>query len=113
MALKKLDLDILDPGVRNMVSWLRLNEFDTTDSGDGVSKSKNDMEGVLDVPHVIIGSLHSVDSLQNEALRLWNLLRKYIVVEPGMIQASYDPADNSYVLSLTDHDDSFIRKWEG
>ena len=54
----------LDPGIRKMVKWMRQLGYDTTDSGDGVSKFNklaahpNDPdeapEGVIDTPHVII-----------------------------------------------------------
>ena len=45
------DYDELDPGIREVVRLLRKHHFDTTDSGDGVSKDADPGE-VLDYPHV-------------------------------------------------------------
>ena len=45
-----LDVSALDPGVRDTVTLLRAHGFDTTDSGDGVSKPPE--QRVFNVPHV-------------------------------------------------------------
>lgn len=45
-------IESLDPGVRRLVTLLRERGFNTTDSGDGVSKPSD--ERSMDVPHVAI-----------------------------------------------------------
>jgi hypothetical protein len=104
----------LDPGIRRLVLWLRALGFETTDSGDGVSKS--DLlalasvagipasevadDGPLSVPHVHM-VVRRDDRLHEEARRLWNALDNLGVRRaPGMIHATYDPEDGSAVLSL-------------
>lgn len=49
-----LDYAILDPGIRGAVQYLRERGFDTTDSGDGVSKPPYDR--VFDVAHVAVAT---------------------------------------------------------
>lgn len=69
--------DALDPGIRDVVVLLRSNGFDTTDSGDGVSKPP---EGrVFDFPHVAV--VTSPALLVFEAERLAALLGKPWKVE--------------------------------
>ncbi len=46
-----MDLSTLNPGIRETVRWLRQNEFDTCDSGDGETR---DHECDLDRPYVHI-----------------------------------------------------------
>lgn len=93
MTLAAIDLDTIDPGVRRLVRWLRAMGFDTTDSGDGVTKpAAGDVEA-LTVPHVFIrGNIPCV------------LQRRLAIagIEPavGRIQYTYDPADNSHVVAL-------------
>ena len=48
----------LDPGIRDLVVYLRSCGFETTDSGDGVSKP--DDERVFQVPH-IVARIHKSD----------------------------------------------------
>ncbi|XXX79134.1 hypothetical protein WMF30_10210 [Sorangium sp. So ce134] len=102
-------IDNLDPGIRRTVHWLRENGFETTDSGDGVSKFQDDepMEGALEYPHVVC--IVDGERLTSEADRLADLVaeRGVEVVpngrrEPGQaeVQASYDPADEGGILVL-------------
>ncbi len=57
-----IDLNELDPGIRRTVAFLREHGFDTTDSGDGVSKFQpdsrwyvpDDPEAWSQAPHVVI-----------------------------------------------------------
>ena len=77
-----MDPNDLNPGIREVVAWLRERHFLTTDSGDGVTNVQAGMEGALDCPHV-----HCVvrsDLLTSEADRLFDLL-----VHEGL-----DPAQN-------------------
>lgn len=108
----ELDLNELDPGVRNFVSFLRINGFDTCDSGDG---SKHpEMEEALPYPHVFIMGLDDSDELlmMSEANRLNALLlRSGYQAREGEIEASYDPVSTTTVLMVQDVDDRFIRNW--
>jgi hypothetical protein len=104
-----IDLQALDPGIRETVRRLREAGFDTSDSGDGRSKPADPVE-VLDFPHVAIRA--SASSLIGEAERLRFFLSDAgLTVEPfGMepepekrigIQASYDPSNGSAIVLLT------------
>lgn len=99
--MEPLDPMTLDPGVRRLVMWLRSLGFNTTDSGDGVSKPA-DQEEVLEMPHVhIVVPDLDTDTLGREARRLYLEVRDAVSeVGPGTIQATYDPADGSCVVSL-------------
>ena len=95
----------VDPGVRSLVAWLNLRGFKTTDSGDGVSKADFIAEGeALHVAHVHM-RVGAIDLL-NESQRLMTLLDEIgVTVDPGTIQATYDPADGIAVLTLSGVDD--------
>ena len=86
------DISQLDPGIRHMVAYLRGLGFQTTDSGDGVSKPRD--ERAFHVPHVACAV--TPKAMVREA----NLL--FVVLGPGWtVQASYDPKDKSAVLVAT------------
>ena len=94
----------LNPGIRNMVSWLRRQGFETCDSGDGET---HDYECDHEAPYVAMIVLK--DKLVGEADRLKGLLGQSnievgVVDEDGLspsIQASYDPSDGSAVIFLS------------
>lgn len=98
----ELDLSQLDPGIRGAVAWLRMHGFDTTDSGDGVSKPGD--ERVLDIPHVFM--VVAPEHLVAEADRLLSLLLEngvdvdQIGCEVASIEASYDPVSGTGVITL-------------
>lgn len=107
------DQDALDPGIRLVVQLLNLWGFETTDSGDGVTKVGT-MDCALPFPNVAI-SLDVREDLVNTANRLAEYLTLGgVVVKPQgedpaaqvAIQASYDPADGSKTLMLTGLDDT-------
>jgi len=85
----------LDPGITRTVGWLQGLGFHTTDSGDGVSKPKN--ERVFDFPHVVI-VVDNPEHLISESKRIQFFLElRGIFVEPqtedGLgvsIEAAYD-----------------------
>lgn len=52
--MKRLDLSLLDPGIVDVVVALRRHGFQTTDSGDG--RSKTDDPDAYDVEHVAMKS---------------------------------------------------------
>tara|TARA_Y100000310_G_scaffold254637_1_gene261748 strand:- start:2114 stop:2620 length:507 start_codon:yes stop_codon:yes gene_type:complete len=66
--------DDLDPGVRETVRWLYDNEFNPTDSGDGVSKPTGGNWCNRPEPHVYM-VVNQPDLLEAEVERLWTLLQ--------------------------------------
>lgn len=77
-----MDYGQLDPGIRELVRDLRSRGFETTDSGDGVSKPAS--ERVFEVPHVACAVDPS--SLLAEADRLIAALP-----EGWRVEATYFP----------------------
>lgn len=103
------DSEELDQGIRQTVLWLNENGFNTTDSGDGVSKLAAGWppEEVLDFAHVFM-FCNSTD-LISEAQRLLKLLSSVgIESRPNMVEASYDPANESAMIMLQGVDDSYL-----
>lgn len=102
----------LDPGIRQTVAWLRGHGFNTTDSGDGKAKFEEGrgFEGVLDFPHVFM-KVTPPDQLLEQACRLRQLIVNDtpVYLEPGQIQATYDPVDGSAVLALYGIDDAQLK----
>lgn len=103
--MRRVPYSHLDPGIRKLVRLLNDLGFETTDSGDGVSKVGAIARGhALDYPHVFIAATAS--TMKRRADMLMRRLRKEgIQVSPGQIQASYDPADGSAVIALMGIDD--------
>lgn len=96
--------DELDPGIRHVVRLLRSYGFETTDSGDGVSKrtALDDLDpfdrevwlitdGVLPFPHVAAST--DVREMVSEAERMAEVLG-----EPWVVEASYSTASRSAIL---------------
>lgn len=100
-----MNIQELDPGIRGVVTWLRLCGFETTDSGDGVSKTQMIESGdALPFPNVFMKT--TPETLVADAKRLLALtLRARLVAR---IEASYDPTDGSAVLALYDVADSDV-----
>lgn len=98
----------LDPGVRKLVRLLRAQGFRTCDSGDGVSKPP-EWEGVLTVAHVFMET--GPEDMVSEANLLFTVLESvlHVPITPGMIQASFDPADGSAVLAVMGVNDAMIK----
>lgn len=92
----------LDPGIRDLVWFLRDNEFDTTDSGDGYSKA--DANGVMPdcsiaAPHVFM--IVDADKMVEEAHRLFSIMEELVDMNDGpSIEVSYSPQDGQAVLQL-------------
>jgi hypothetical protein len=105
MACQPIDIDELDPGVREVVRRLRLHDFETCDSGDGVSKPLD--EGVLDRPHVFI-SIPPAKMLE-EAHRLQSLVESWISGTEWECDASYNPRDGLAFLFLWDVTDNMLQ----
>lgn len=105
----------LNPGIREVVRWLRQDlAFTTTDSGDGVTNVAAGMEGALPVPHVHCRLDFDTDdpdgredSVFLDARDLMCALRNAgIAVDPSMIQLTYDPVTHVVLLSLYGVDDA-------
>lgn len=111
-----LDLETLDPGIRRTVAWLRAHGFNTTDSGDGVTKLAADppMECALDYPHVAI--LVEPHDLVDAADRLLALLLAAGVSMPvpsmdvfrPCIEASYCPVQGAALIVLCGVNDAML-----
>jgi hypothetical protein len=96
--VRAFDLGAIDAGIRPLVAFLRAAGFETTDSGDG---SKADMACALPFPNVF--AVVPPAALVAEADRMAELLREAgALLEPGDLQATYDPIDGIGVLGLTD-----------
>lgn len=93
---KEIDYDELDPGIRDVVRLLREAGFETTDSGDGVSKPKDDM-CVLEYPHVF--AMTDPAHMVPEADRLAALLGPEWDVD-----VSYSPRNSKAILSAAKMD---------
>ena len=107
-------LDDVDPGIRRTVAWLRSHGFNTTDSGDGVTKfrlakerGEEPMDCAIEIPHVHI-PLKCAENGIATADRLMRVLRDQagLVVNQGDIQVVYDPAVRMSILSLYNVDDA-------
>ena len=99
----------LDPGIVEVVAFLRRHGFRTTDSGDGRSKGDT-MDCALDVPNVAM--VCEPGTLLAEADRLRATLEAAGVAltteNAPSIQASYDPVDGSAVVLLLGLDDAAL-----
>lgn len=83
-------LTALDPGIRDAVVWLRERGWETTDSGDGVSKCEHGM--MFAFPHVF---MVAEGALREEADRLDASVRATPEVFPGQwrVEANYSPGE--------------------
>ena len=93
----------LDPGIREVVRLLRGWGFNTTDSGDGVSKLKRDpdMEGVLPVPHV-----HCIADREDDVFEVARHLRERLLVQgltddDFQVQVMFDPCPGNDTLTIS------------
>jgi hypothetical protein len=102
--LMQMNYDELDPGIRETVRWLRQHGFNTTDSGDGVSKPAD--ERVFSEPHVVV--ICSGKDLITETDRLNALIAEKQLSMPNLwldrdsftIEGSYSPVDKLGAILL-------------
>lgn len=80
-----LDYSQLDPGIVETVKRLRDAGFETTDSGDGVSKIPQDR--VMDIAHVF--ATVRLDKMMTEAIRMASVLG-----QDWRVEASWSPNDS-------------------
>lgn len=85
-----LNIEELDPGIRNDVLKLRQNGFCTSDSGDGVSKPFN--QRIFNCPHIVAKVSKILDFI-HEAHRMQNLLG-----EGWEVEATYSTRDKTQIL---------------
>ncbi len=114
-------LEDVDPGIARVVAWLRDAGFDTTDSGDGVTKIAQGFtpedDGVLETAHVHMTV--PPGQLITQADRLALLVRAKLagVVLPNgalaidavIIDATYMPLEAVAVLTLFGMSDAELR----
>lgn len=114
-------IDGLDPGIVRLVTWLRANGFNTTDSGDGKTKFAQGFiedDGVCPFAHVAI--FVEPEDLIKESRRLSSLLADEfdIIIEPlgpdpdarpPLIDASYCVSYDTAVIVLQNVDDSMLQ----
>ncbi len=95
--LEALIVAALDPGIRDVVQQLRAAGFETTDSGDGVSKPADWYEdgSALPFPHVWC-RVDDREALLSEADRLFETLGRRWDVE-----ATYSPKDGLCILLVS------------
>jgi hypothetical protein len=110
--VSKFTYSELDPGIRETVRRLNDLGFETTDSGDGVSKP--DMECAQSVPNVAI-TCKGKDMCVIADRLMREVTRGGFSVEPVgtgkvFIQATYDPADGTAVIQLIGVSDDGWRK---
>ncbi len=92
-----VDYEALDPGIRWLVRLLNKHGFETTDSGDGVTKG----EDGEDEPHVYM-LVEDPDDMIYESHRLMQLMDDHMKPAnvPFRIQATYSPHDRLSILSV-------------
>jgi hypothetical protein len=107
-----IDYEQIDPGVRKLVRWLNELGFETTDSGDGYSKSNlgYEDEDFLNFPHVAILCSKYEEPYYTANRLLEELMEAKLPVGHGTIQLSYDPFDKSSIILLIDIDDTDLNK---
>ncbi len=101
-------LEDVDPGIARVVAWLRAAGFDTTDSGDGVTKLAQGFtveDGVLETPHVHM--MVEPGRMVEESDRLAALVQALGIPLTSedwtamvLVDATYHPLEKVAVLSL-------------
>lgn len=85
----------LDPGIREMVGYLWANGFETSDSGDGVTKPE-DERTFGSTPHVC--AMTSPLMMVSEANRMAGLLGP-----EWRVEASYSPHESALLIATKQH----------
>lgn len=106
--LPPLDLSTLDPGIRDTVAWLRERGYQTTDSGDGVSKA--DDPDALPYPHVVIRvELAEMIGIANEL----DAVADQIPGGPWTVEVNYRPSDRTAIVMLLGEEPPKLRPLDG
>lgn len=90
----------LDPGIRDLVLTLQRHGFETTDSGDGVSKPADWYESgcAIDFAHVWITI--DVDEIVPESIRCQD-----VVGDKWTVEATYQPLTASTTILVRPRDE--------
>lgn len=91
-----LDYDALDPGIRDVVRLIREAGYETTDSGDGISKRATQPDA-LPFPHVVV-RLGLVD-WRRSTYHLHDLVRDRFGNE-WRVQLSWAPGEPAIVMVM-------------
>ena len=99
------EIDQLDPGVRDLVVYLNSMDFETCDSGDGVSKP----EMGCALPYLNVFVQCDPIFMIEEARRFHAALYTFLgsPVQQGQIDASFDPISGTAFLIYQQVDCSF------
>jgi len=105
--MSTFDYEQLDPGIRAAVRYLRERAYDTTDSGDGVTKLADGWpsEELILCPHVAIHACR--DTFVSVSHRLLFDLEQPAARDAGLptgtpsIEATYFPASGSAIVLVT------------
>lgn len=100
--MEDFDYSTLTPGIRKTVKFLREHDFETTDSGDGITNVALGIEHALDIP--MVAMVVDRDDLIAESERLLELLRPWMSTK-AHIDASYSPIDEAAIILLLDFSD--------
>jgi hypothetical protein len=98
MPMAPLDLDQLDPGIRDIVAHLRAAGFETTDSGDGKTKEQPDPE-VMPWANVAIATEPA--RLMADAVAVQVFLGAANVPPGFQVEATYWPASSNALVLVT------------
>jgi hypothetical protein len=98
----------LDPGIADVVIMLRNLGFNPTDSGDG--RSKPDLDRDFDVKHVACtwSPMHEASEPAQDFYDDARKLQK-VLGSGWKVQATFDPADDSYILLATKNEEPSSR----
>ena len=90
----------LDPGIRDVVRYLREREFNTTDSGDGVTKIQKygNEVGALPFKHVVIEC--SLKDMIQEADRASLAMEDHR--DEWLVEAIYCPTRSSVIIFVSE-----------
>lgn len=91
----------LDPGIRDVVRYLREREFNTTDSGDGTTKihKHGNLGGVYPFKHVVIEC--ALEDMIQEADRVEQAMREH--PDKWLVEAIYSPTRGSVIIFISDN----------
>ena len=122
-GVERPNYEELDPGIRGTVRWLNDRFFETTDSGDGFSKFKDDdfpksRPELIPFPHVImvVPSIVLIDETDRLAELINSAGLKVLARGPELtegeinIDATYDPAQpEDGIIMLFGLNDEMLR----
>jgi hypothetical protein len=104
LLVESLDLSTLDPGIRDVVAKLREQGFNTTDSGDGVSKSQADYATGCAIPFPHVVACCAVDALIDRTIAMQQALDW---MEPGWtVEGSYSPKQGTHGVLFARRDEA-------